>query len=306
MKKKIIILLSITILFSFGCDKEVVSENNDVSNKVEEKTLKNVIIDFIKNDDSTKYSYFNPNIACTVLKTEKIIYAKKSYFILDNGDIYTFPLDKRDHQNPSLSCQKYNTPIKIKEVRGDRLIDNNGNLYVFVRELGESKCNDFLPKCLLLQDKTFINDQFYYIDKNKYPDGNNYTYNSLYALKSDGNIYDVIFARNSQTYKNIIYKQSIAFSKNEYGFIKSFHFWDTQDKDKSNIKFSMFTDDNYYFIKKIENDEHPLKLVKSNIYAKYKDEIKFANEHIIILKDNTTFDTNILNLMEYTIVKDWN
>ena len=72
MKKKIIFLLSITILFSFGCDKEIKTENNDVSNKVEEKTLKNVITDFIKNDNSTKYSCFNPNIACSVLKTRSL------------------------------------------------------------------------------------------------------------------------------------------------------------------------------------------------------------------------------------------
>ena len=126
---------------------------------------------------------------------------------------------------------------------------------------------------------------------------NEMTYYTLYALKTDGNVYSY-YVTNSEIIKN----NGIVFNKDEYGKIKYFYYSASSDKKIENI--IIYSENGLYTLEDIKTEEctkyEDIKCQKEILLndklKEYKDEIIYFDKNIIIDKNKKFYQNDFIEI----------
>jgi hypothetical protein len=295
MKKTSIIVLLIVVLFT-GC-------NSNINDNKEAKTL----TEFIKNHDSKHMgcagdgcgdlNFVVENFKCSDISNKTIIYMDRNNIITDDYMVYDITLDSGKIFSNNQQCIKKDLGLDIEDIyiyRYDIVLKSNNKLYKWQQDGGDGRvimdfCNDCSYSTLLKDGYDIIYDSY---NKCEY----------LIAIK-DGDVYKLEYCEDP----SIISNKSIILSKENYGNIKSANYTgDLYRYKKSYIEIEpqvtkMVTDNGIYVLKEKETDECikyedikcELKLELSDVYLKYKDNIKYLGLDYAILDDNNVVSTSV-------------
>lgn len=269
MKRKLnfIISLIFILLCLCGCQKE--EKKQDIKNE---------------NTDTIKPISFN----CDDFKNNNIIYFDGEYMALDNNQIYETTLKEGKMFSNNQQCKKIEIDLEINDIKifsyvptspvPRFVLSNNNNYYKYYVDT---------KKLVIVDTRTFYHQLFANYGGNKifYSSYNDKT---ILGINVNGNLY-------KYTYENYPIQEEIIMSSQEYGKVLDVIFEDNLDFKIKNI----ITENGYYTLKEnvIETDECmkyedieceiEYKFIKNKKYDKYKDNIKYVGNEIVVLKDNS-------------------
>ena len=296
MKYKNMLLIIILLLLITGCGN---SNQEESSKNKEIKTLS----EYITKHDSEHMgcggegcgdmNFVSKDFKCDIINDKEIIYMNSDFFVTNDNKIYTMLFDKDKKYSNNQQCIEakldYNVDYANK-VYNNYLVIQSGKEYYQFYDNGAGgytyqKIDNLDPSRVLLKEGYSILG---------------YANKGMYALK-DGEIYLI------KVKDNKIISKDLYLSKDEYGYIKYARFDEflyRYKKSYLNIESTitkLITDKGIYVLKenitdecsKYEDVKCELKLQLSDIYSKYKDDIKYLGLEYTILKDNNVISTNI-------------
>lgn len=122
-----------------------------------------------------------------------------------------------------------------------------------------------------------------------------------YFLKSDGQIYEqyynVKFNETKHRTELIFIKEILICSNEDYGHIEDF-FEDNYYLDNKNHILKIVSDKGLYYLKSGKQEyidtEVTKKMVSSDIYDKYREDVKYINVNFVFTNDNNIIKTDML------------
>jgi len=318
----LITILSIVILFF------LIGKIKEIKNEYDRKNSK-TLMEYIDNHSPDKvgclgnfescYSmeFAAKDFKCDILNDSKVIELNNEYLVLEDNSIYQISF--YDLFSNNQNCKKIDVNLDTKSLKYDGssniLIDKNHDLYSLYFDY--DKLNMVINKI----EKPY-NRLSYEIISNE--DIKQILYTSSYmdnldnmiaafVLKNDGSIFKQIykteynFNGTNTVYSYTLKNEEILLSNNKYGKILSAKI-NVKDEasiyESANIEIiSFLTEDNYYSLNEIKTEECinyidvacEKKILASELYAKYKNDIKFIGEDYTLLKDNSIISTSYLS-----------
>lgn len=292
MKKSFTIINIFLIILLAGCS------NTTIKNK-EAKSLS----EFIEKHDSKHMGcggegcgdlgFTAKDFKCDLIKDKNIIYMSYKNIVTSDNTIYEILLDKDKQYSNNQQCKEAVLEKKVdyaNKVYNNYLVIESGNDYYQFYDNGNGgytyqEIFDLDPTRVLLKAGYSVLG---------------YDNGSIYSLK-DGEIYKI------KVKDNKIINKDLYLSKEEYGYIKEARVNDylyRYKKEYLGIEpqiVKLITDKGIYVLReniteecsKYEDIKCELKLELSDIYAKYKDDIKYLGLEYTILKDNNIISTDI-------------
>ncbi len=270
MKKYLILLL----LLITGCSEE----NQRIKTPTKLHEIMGIDDKFICNDliDST-YKFISYNE----------LYSNNSvYEISLNGQLFSNDQHcklKEDENIDSVMISDY-TPIFIVDGKMKRHLPDYEGLTDFENEQARLLLNEGVIKYAFVNSGNKDN-----VDGSS----TNYTYNTYYGLKDDGNIYEYELGLISPSYKFEITETKLSiYTKETYGKITDFQFYD-------DLGMRLVTETSLYTTEEIETEECTKyvdvkceeKLIQNENYIKYKDQIKYIDTNYLITVDDYLIST---------------
>lgn len=289
--KKIVIAISILLLC--GC-KGLVHEDKTLS-------------DYVTSHDSAhlkcagcgELRFYAQNIKCDEIKDKEIKYYDGHTLVLSDNTIYDTIFESEKLYSNNSQCKKADLDIQVDDVfkyRYNNVSIKSGNKYYsYSMDYEVNKHN--LNELYLAYDGTtskLLKDGYSIIgDLDK----------KLIVLK-DGNVYNVTLDEEYNV-KSI----DIFMSKEDYGYIKEVKMSDEIQKPTGEYHMipyqitMLVTDTAVYNLKSIETEEClkyedvdcEMKLEKSEIYDKYKDDIRYVGTEYTILKDGNIVNSSVFS-----------
>lgn len=261
-------------------------------------------------ESSVEEMYFHAqDIKCDLLKDKNILYYGDDFLVLDDYTIYETAFTSNKTYSNGQQCKRLETDIEI-----DRIQIAYHTLY-FISKDNKYYTLDFTDKTLmkseqfsvnkmLLDDETIIKYVPSHSESNAYTSQNNFI-----VLKNDGKLYEYQFDGNykSTTGKweyNLLQKQLL--SNQDYGRITDFVYSRDYpyhlgyDKELDNeMLMQIVSDKGLYYLKQTSEQQYidtepTYELVASDIYNKYKADIKFIDSNYLFTTDNNIIRTEML------------
>ena len=302
MKKNIIIISLLFILLLTGCSITNTNTNTTIKKKDAE-----TLDEFIENHDSKhmgcggdgcgNMNYVLKNFKCSVLDDKEIKYMTYHNIVTSDSSIYEIVLDSEKQFSNNEQCKPLDLGIKVDNVytdsRNNSLVIQSGDKIYQYNYVSDTKAElSEMKKSRWENIDVFIDGYSLIGYKDQFPLG----------LK-DGEIY--LLKLNDDRDK--IVSKEVYLSKDKYGSIKDAKYNDyvlRYKKDYLTIDeqiVKLITDKGIYVLKENETEECKkyegvqceMNFVMSDIYEKYKDDIKYLGLDYTILKNNNIISTNI-------------
>lgn len=298
MKNKYYIVNLVLLIILTACSAQTVEENQNDVIETHEPTNISEYLESIETYETDMMLY------CDVLSNNNIIEFNSNYFVLEDGTFYSW-LYGDDLYSSGQQCKKTNIDKKFESIKTNfihyGLIQTNDKGFYHFRL--DEKYEGYLETETMPDS-----DEIYFYNNSEIVSFSRFSFEPLknadsttseyFVLRNDGNLYKDILSVSYNDAKSI--QSKIAFSNEVYGEIKAykFHWLDLLDSSAgpdsgSDILF-FITEDSFYYRKEVVTNDCKnfvdvkceIDYVKSKLYEKYKDEIKFINTQYVVLKNN--------------------
>ena len=290
--KKIVIAISILLLC--GC-KGLVHEDKTLS-------------DYVTSHDSAhlkctgcgELRFYAQNIKCDEIKDKEIKYYDGQIIVFNDNTIYETIFDSDKLYSNNSQCRKVEFRLNIDSVilyRNNLLIKSGDNYYTYKRRYN-SYVFEFnsAPESVDSDEKQLINENYSIIG---------WKSRGKTVLLKDGNLYDYNYYNDDMTE---VTELELYISEKEYGYIRKAKIYNEIEINDENKSIPsqigmLITDNGVYVLTAIETEEClkyadvdcELRLVKSEIYDKYKDDIRYIGTDYTILKDGNIIKSSIFS-----------
>ena len=289
MKKIFNLLFVCTFILVFTCSCDSISiegNKNDENLSLSEKIENN-------------YEMYIKNLVCNDLSNDDVMYMDYSYFVLENGKVYTYTRLQDKFYSNDEQCIEVDTDITLtKHIDWNYFKGTDNKIYIInsdgIHKINETeKLSSYTVDDDLSKDENVIRYFKSKFDNEEY--AGDWRYVKYYVLETDGNIYEEIYhyTQNSvwDEYENI--SKEIYISKDKYGKIIDFMVNDNGEISK------IITKNNFYNLQEVKTEECEKyidiacskELIKNDVYSKHVDEIKYINNNLTLLKDNSIIYT---------------
>jgi len=305
MKKRNILILILCISL-FGCSKDVVNQK-----KINEEPNIKTLTDYVNANNGKNSVFAFKNFKCDVLNDNNILHMSYRHFILDNGELYMRVGENEGIYSNNQHCMKIPNIDLTFSLKSEYIYKGSDNQYYTITndkdygmELNKINISDHEDELFLKDDNIVAYKYYMEADANEYKSIPNNYYSVYVVLKKDGNLYQVVVNTyfTNFGYRKKIVSEEVVYSKEVYGFIKGFK---TENGKKALDNYSevsaLITDKSYYYLKDIKTDECEKYLdvkcertfSQSEIYNKYKDNIKYIDTEFTVLTDNNIIYTTL-------------
>lgn len=254
-------------------------------------------------DTFTSVNFYAENIKCELLKDKKILYFydygwDNGILILDDYTIYETAFKSDKVYSNGEQYKKIELEIEIKQMkifsgRPVFITKNNKYYWMINKELSEINTNDM--SCYEYSYMTtLLNDNS--IRKVISRDGD-----TIIVIKDDGQVYkqEYKYNNNNETYN--LLNETLLLANKDYGNIIDCEYNQWQYEPIPNKKdiITVVSDTGLYYLKQTSDqqyiDTEPTKeMVASDIYNKYKSDIKYMDATFIFTTDNNIIKTGML------------
>lgn len=245
------------------------------------------------------------NIKCDVINEKNILYYDDEGFdfdigllILDDYTLYETAFNNDKLYSNGQQYKKIETDIEIKQMKvlfnKPYFISNDDKYYkIENKELKELNVN-YMAYYEYAQYTTLLKDDS--IKKTISRDRDN-----IVVIKNDGQVYKQEYKYNSNDETYNLISETVLLSNEEYGNVLDcvYSQWQYEpDPTKKDI-VTVVSDNGLYYLKQTSEQQYidsvPTKeLVLSDIYNKYKTDIKFIDSNYIFTTDNNIIRTHML------------
>ena len=260
-------------------------------------------------DDLEDLRFSAEDIKCDVLKDKDILYYYGNGYdshgyaigllILDDYTIYKTAFGSDKTYSNGQQCKQIAQDIKFKRFQirnsGLYLISENNKYYEI--DLEKEDVRELDPYDLSFTEiQIFIEKEN--IKKTQYITNENSI--QIYAvLKDDGQIYEQQYQYQYATGKYIVVSEKVLFSNEEYGHITDFLYNYMGEGNKNNGIDGIVSDKGLFYLKQTDDQkyidtEQTYEMVASDIYNKYKADIKYINGDYIFTTDNNIIKTKMI------------
>lgn len=276
-------------------------DNNRINNS---KTLSQYIEYHGIGYSTDELDFYAEDIKCDLLKDRNVLHFNDNFMgdilILDDYTIYetAFKSDKVYSNGQQYKQRELDIKVKRLQIQGDALylITEDNKYYQF--SYGEIK-----------EVNQWGNERTYFFLKNEsikkirqiYKDNNTGTNIQTYiVLKDDGQIYEQEYGTKNNRITDIILKnEKVLFSNEDYGHITDFFYFYSGEGNKDNKITRIVSDKGLFYLKQTNNqqyiDTEPVfEMVSSDIYNKYKADIKYIDTNFVFTTDNNIIKTDML------------
>jgi len=265
------------------------------------------------NNNSAEYSlYFeSQNIKCDLLKEKDILYydmdiddmgSGKGLLILNDNNLYETAFNSDKVYSNGQQYKQINTGIEIKQVKilldSPYFISKDNKYYTFSNnELTELEIQN-LPPYNFAKYTTLLKDET--IKKVISFEGAN-----VLVIKNDGQVYKQEYkyddngavGTNKFSYSYTLTNEELILSNKEYGNITDC-VYNQYDESKSGIT-RIVSDKGLFYFKQTKDQQYidtepTYEIVTSDIYNKYKSNIKFIDSNYVFTTDNNIIRTDML------------
>lgn len=323
MKKKlVIILVTIVIigLVAFGIlfiadgrlkhykmNKERINNCTTLSKYIEYHDSYYITVANNNNGADYYLDFYAQDIKCDLLKDRTVLYFNDNFMgdilILDDYTIYetAFKSDKMYSNGQQYKQRDLDIKVKRLQIQGDALylITEDDKYYEFsYEEIKELNQWGNQTTYFFLENENLKKIRPIYKDSNT---GTNIQ--SYIVLKNDGQIYEQEYERkhNSTTNetKTIMVNETLLYSNEDYGHITDFFYLYGGEGNKDNKITRIVSDKGLFYLKQTNDQQYidtepTYEMVASDIYSKYKSDIKFINTDYIFTTDNNIIETDML------------
>ena len=232
------------------------------------------------------------DIKCDILKDKDVLYYYDGIMILDDYSIYETAFSSDKTYSNGQQCKQIQTDIKI-----DRLQLHYMQLFL-ISEDGKYYIIDKNTKKLIEVSTDFYEEK--YISKftqqtlsNKDIVKTSNNFDNFAVLKTDGQVY----LQKYNAISHVLESETLLISSEKYGKVLDFEYSNEISNLNSDTQLDSYeitlliTEKGLYYLKTTNNQEYidstpNYELVSSDIYSKYKDDIKYINNIYVITKDN--------------------
>lgn len=256
-------------------------------------------------DIETSLDFYAEDIQCDLLKDRNILYYNGDILVLDDYTIYETAFNSDKIYSNGQQCKKIETDIKIKGLQiqtGTLYLIGEDNKYYRI-ETGQKTLKEINQR----EDATayfFVENANIKMIRPIYKQSNTGTnINAYIVLKNDGQIYEQEYERkhNSTTNetKTIMINENLLYSNKDYGYIRDFFYFYGGEGNKDNKITKIVSDKGLFYIKQTNDQQYidtepTYEMVASDIYNKYKADIKYINGNYIFTTDNNIIETDML------------
>lgn len=252
----------------------------------------------------TTLEFYAKDIKCDLLKDRNILYFNDNFMgdilILDDYTIYetAFTSDKAYSNGQQYKQRDLDIKVKRLQIQGDALylITEDNKYYQF--SYGEIKeVNQWGNERTYLFLKNESIKKIRPISQNINTGTNILAY---IVLKDDGQIYEQEYETKNNNITDIILKnEKVLFSNEDYGHITDFFYLYNGEGNKDNRITRVVSDKGVFYFKQTNNqqyiDTEPVfEMVSSDIYNKYKADIKYIDTNFVFTTDNNIIKTDML------------
>ena len=284
-------------------DRERINDSTTLSKYVEYHDWEHT------KDDLEDLRFSAEDIKCDVLKDKDILYYYGNGYdshgyaigllILDDYTIYKTAFGSDKTYSNGQQCKQIAQDIKFKRFQikngGLFLISENNKYYEIdlekedVRELDPydlsyEEIQRFIEKENIKKVQNITNDNGIQI---------------FAVLKDDGQIYEQHYQYKYDSSKYVMINEKVLFSNKDYGNITDFLYNYMGEGNKNNGIDGIVSDKGLFYLKQTDDQkyidtEQTYEMVASDIYNKYKSDIKYINGDYIFTTDNNIIKTKMI------------
>ena len=276
-------------------DRERINDSTTLSKYVEYHDWKHT-------KGNLDYSFYAKDIKCDLLKDRTILYSYSEefgngYIILDDYTIYKTAFKSDKTYSNGQQCKQIQTDIKFKrfQVQGETLYLISDNNKYYRLDLSQETFKEFTSKEDSYPFPFIENASIKKIKPIYHTDTDKHAY---IVLKDDGQIYEQEYQLNySNIHASKMISETLLYFNKDYGNITDFSCDYVKRFDE---RVSMITSDKGLFYLKQTDDqkyidtEQTYEMVASEIYNKYKSDVKYMNTNIIFTTDNNIITTEMI------------
>jgi len=249
--------------------------------------------------------FYAKDIKFDLLKDRDILYFNDNFMgdilILDDYTIYETAFTSDKVYSNGQQYKQRELDIKRLQIQSDALylITEDDKYYMFSYE-EMKEVNQWGNETTYL----FLNNESIKKIRPIYKDSNTGTNIQAYiVLKDDGQIYEQEYERKhnptTNEIKTIMINETLLYSNKDYGHITDFFYFYGGEGNKDNKITRIVSDKGLFYIKQTNDqqyiDTEPIyEMVASDIYNKYKADIKYINANYIFTTDNNIIKTDML------------
>lgn len=320
MKKKfiIILILIIVVILSIGgfvvlgdvLDQYKLDYDRINNSKTLSKYIEYHGLQYVGDTYGNTYMFFNSkDIKCDVLKDKNILYYGNDIIVFDDYTVYETAFSSEMTYSNGQQCKPLELDIDI-----DRILIDYYTLY-FITKDNNYYTMELSKKTLIKTEKYSVN-KLLFNDKEivKYvsSDSNSNSTDDLYnyiVLKTDGNLYEYQFTRKYNSSKgewqyDLTNKQLL--SNQDYGYITDFIYSSSYNFNLTHgieldeqVLMQIISDKGLFYLKQTTDQQYidtkpTFEMVESEIYNKYKSDVKYINSDYIFTHDNNIINTYMI------------
>lgn len=316
MKKiyKTLIIITILVLIGIGLYIGYVYVSDYLEDKARDRERINskTLTEYVKTHDyeyvdssDEALEFYGKDVKCSALNSKNILAFYNDYLILDDYSVYETTFASGKYYSNDEQCKKVETDLNFKAVKKSNyeyiFITEDNKLYNFYE-------GTFKEKHYFEYSGIIAKDEIFSFVRSLSTEGDKRV---VEVLKTNGNLYKQsykILYENGKTILELL-DEEIILSKDIYGNILDFEYsnmiftspYSFKDIEEQTIT-KLITNNGLYLGKYIETEECKkyedvpceVKLVKSDIYEKFKDDIKYVDSNFIFTNDNYIIKTNML------------
>lgn len=321
MKKKIIIIVIAIVVVVVGylaweiCIKDFVEDMQHNNNRINNCKTLSQYVEYhgwgytdatINIEDSL--SFYAKDIKCDILNHNTIKYLYEDGWenitlVLNDNTMYKTAFKSDKLFSNGKQYMQIGTDIKIKRIQKQEdsflLISEDNNYYKIENEEIKKFERIGIYNNSFIEDENIVKIRGYYKTTS---DGKS---KKVYlTLKTDGQIYEQEYeTKNDYTesivkIESILKKETVLFSNEDYGHITDF-FYSGANIGGNNHITRIVSDKGLFYLKQTNDqqyiDTEPVyEMVASDIYNKYKADIKYIDTNYIFTTDNNIIATDML------------
>ena len=260
-------------------------------------------------DINSPFSFYAKDIKCDLLKDKNILYyfpqnmnTSDGILIFDDYSLYKTAFKSDKTYSNGQQCKQISPDIKFKRFQiqngGLYLIGENNKYYTLdteqedVRELDTFRISDENVYRFIENEHIKKIQYLNFISDNNRKD--------VYAvLKDDGQIYEQYYQYKVDSGKYVMIDEKVFFSNNDYGHISDFIYNYMGEGNIHNGIKGIVSDKGLFYLKQTDDQkyidtEQTFEMISSDIYSKYKADIKYINGNYVFTTDNNIIATNML------------
>ena len=316
----ILVLFGISVLSNKLMQNKAKNERKNIKSLMEYvKSHDNEHIKCYSSDDCYVMHFEAENFKCDALDNSEIDDLTYNTIITKDNSIYNYSFTELFSNDQNCKKVEIDGDVKIKIKKNQYILGTDNEVYTLgdlsnghieLNKYSNSYFGDIIKEILNNNEiKSLINIK------------EDYTKKLIYAivLKTDNNLYKLTYKINSNYTDVSLSKDELSETLEKYGNIKYVEYsgiFNSQDGtyhelDEDRIT-KIISDKGYYYLtevvteecKKYQDIECELELKESEIFNKFKKDIKYGGQRYTVLSDNSVINTNYLTYPLDSDLKD--